>query len=160
MISLVKDNLTGSDPFRTLLDYINDKADAALQIRPDSETRIEFIRNFFNDKSASILGKTYTYVQKARRIFAFADENNDGILDVPEFKKFAPKLCKQAFSDFDAMGLNRPTKVDILSDFKALDVDRSGTLDFDEFFRFMQVIMLASLATSIDEKLELVANAY
>jgi len=52
------------------------------------------------------------------------------------------------------VGLGHPTEADFEADFKSLDEDMSGDMDFMEFFKFVRVIMVAGLASSISKKVD------
>ena len=62
-------------------------------------------------------------IMSLRRSFMIADDNNDKTIDINEFKKFCHDY-RVSVEDKDLQTL-----------FKEFDVDRSGSISYDEFLR-------------------------
>ena len=81
------------------------------------------------------LNNPITFDPIAKQSFDAADKNKNGTIDKQELYQCMKDVA-------DGLGAPLPKREEVENMFKTLDIDRSGTLDFNEFKSFVKDNMI------------------
>ena len=82
----------------------------------------------------SSINNPSTFEPIAKEAFDAADKNHNGIIDKKELEQCMKEVAL-------GLGMNPPSQKAVENEFKRLDIDKNGSIDFNEFKSFVKESM-------------------